>query len=514
MKKDRTVLKVSILICSIFIIFAISNPEKLGDISSNFLVFANDYFGWFMILAATIFVALCVFVGISKYGDIHLGKDSDRPEFSTISWIGMLFSTGLAISLFFWGVAEPVMHYISPPIGEGQTDEAAKTALRTVYFHWGLHSWCIYGIVGLIIAYFHHRKGFPPLINYTFYPLLGDKVHGPIGKLINMLTIVAILSGLVTSLGLGAKQISSGLYYTWGISDNALNTILLIGLLTVLFTMSAYFGLEKGIKRLANVNTFLTLFIMFVISLLGPTKEILQVIVGITGDYLQNIVGMSLRTEPFMPENNAWLSNWTIFYWGWAVSFATFVGIFVARISKGRTIREFVFGAILIPTITTVTWYGVFGGSALHFIHNLGEIDLANKVMEDVTTAFFYFLQYFPYSEFLIILTLISIVIFFVTSADSTVFVLGMLSEESSDPTRKTKLLWGIVIAFIAIALLLSDGLSPLQSVSVAAGLPFTVIMLFMCISFIKSLREEVRAIDNEKIAELNEALQEIKKAN
>jgi glycine betaine transporter len=362
--------------------------------------------------------------------------------------------------------------------------------------------------MGLIIAYFHHRKGFPPLINYAFYPILGDKIHGPIGKLINILTIIAILSGLVTSLGLGAKQIGAGLEYSWGIPNTSLNTIFLICFLTVLFTMSAYKGLDKGIKRLSNINSALTLFIMAVIFILGPSMYILQIFVGTTGDYLQNIVGMSLRMEPFLPENT-WLSNWTIFYWGWAVSFATFVGIFVARISKGRTIREFIIGAVIVPSLTIMIWYSVFGGSALHFIHNLGEIALADRVMEDVTTAFFYFLQYFPYSSFLIVLTLISIIIFFVTAADSTVFVLGMLSEETSDPSKKSKFLWGLVIAAIAIALLLSGGLSPLQSVSVAAGLPFTLIMLFMCVSFIKSLREESGLTDGKQRVALDHVNEE-----
>ncbi|OCA91779.1 glycine/betaine ABC transporter permease [Bacillus wudalianchiensis] len=488
----------SLLFSLAFVLFGILKPEKLGEFSSYFLLFANDYFGWFYILSATSFVVICLYVAFSKYGKIRLGKDTDRPEFSTGSWIAMLFSAGLAISLFFWGVAEPVMHYMSPPVGEGQTPEAAKAAMKTAFFHWGLHSWGTYAIVGLIIAYFHHRKGYPPLVNYAFYPLLGNKVHGPIGKLINVLTIFAILSGLVTSLGLGAKQLGAGLNYVWGIQNTSLNQILLISFLTVLFITSAYYGLDKGIKNLSNFNIVLAVVIMTVIFILGPTKQILQIFVAGTGEYLQNIVGMSLRMEPFLPDNT-WLSNWTIFYWGWAVSFATFVGLFVARISKGRTIKEFIIGSVIVPSLATMIWYSVFGGSALHFIQNLGDIDLANKVMNDVTTAFFYFLQYFPYSSILIVLTLISLVIFFVTSADSTVFVLGMLSEETSDPSNKSKILWGLVIAGLAIALLLSGGLSPLQSVSVAAGLPFTLIILFMCVSFFKSLRREIGVESNKE---------------
>jgi glycine betaine transporter len=267
-----------------------------------------------------------------------------------------------------------------------------------------------------------------------------------------------------------------------------------------MFITSACYGLERGIKNLSNFNIVLGLCIMAFVFTFGPTKQILQIFVASTGDYLQNIVGMSLRMEPFLPENT-WLSSWTVFYWGWAVSFATFVGLFVARISKGRTIKEFIIGSMLVPSFATMIWYSVFGGSALHFIQNLGDIELANKVMEDVTTAFFYFLQYFPFSSILIVLTILSLVIFFVTSADSTVFVLGMLSEETSDPTNKSKVLWGVVIAALAIALLLSGGLSPLQSVSVAAGLPFTVIMLFMCASLIKSIKQEEASQREQKMA-------------
>ncbi|WP_408008372.1 BCCT family transporter [Pseudalkalibacillus sp. A8] len=492
MVKKNSVLIISLSLCFAFVLFGILNPVKLGEFSSNFLIFAMDYFGWFYILSASAFVIICLYAAFSKYGNIRLGKDTDKPEFSMGSWIAMLFSAGLAISLFFWGVAEPVMHYMTPPVGDGQTPEAAKSAMSLSFFHWGLHSWGTYAIVGLIIAYFHHRKKYPPLINYAFRPLLGDRVNGPIGKLINILTIFAIISGLTTSLGMGAKQMSAGLNYVWDIPNTSVSQILLISILTIMFVTSASIGLDRGIKNLSNFNIILAVVIMVVIFIMGPTKEILQIFVAGTGEYLQNIVGMSLRMEPFLPENT-WLSSWTIFYWGWAVSFATFVGLFVARISKGRTIKEFIIGAMLVPTLATIVWYSVFGGSALHFIQNLGETELANQVMDDVTTAFFYFLQYFPFASILIVLTIVSLIIFFVTSADSTVFVLGMLSEETSDPTTKSKVLWGLVIAGVAIALLLSGGLSPLQTVSVAAGLPFTVVMLFMCVSFFKSLRQEVR---------------------
>lgn len=499
MLKKNPLVFISLVICFLFAGFGIINPELLGTFSSTLLSFASRYFGWFYTLSVSFFVVFCLYIAFSKYGSIRLGKETDRPEFSTTSWISMLFSAGLAISLFFWGVAEPVSHYLAPPFGTGSTPEAASTAMTYSFFHWGLHSWSVYAIVGLIMAYFQYRKNYPPLISYAFYPILGEKVKGPIGNLINVITIFAIISGLTTSLGLGAMQMASGLYFVWGIDNGKLTQVLLIIFLTVLFLISACAGIARGIKRLSNINIIIALSIMIFVFVFGPTLHILNTFVASTGHYLQNIVGMSLRMEPFV-DDGGWLTNWSIFYWGWAVSFATFVGLFVARISKGRTIKEFIFGAVMVPTLATMLWYSTFGGTALHFIQNLGMTELGTYVTEDVSTALFYFLQNFPFSIFLIFVTVVSLIIFFVTSADSTVYVLGMLSESTIEPTNKIKILWGLVISGVAIALLLSGGLRPLQTASVVAGLPFTIIMLGMCFSFIKSIREENISSQNEEI--------------
>ncbi|MFD1708909.1 BCCT family transporter [Siminovitchia sediminis] len=498
MLKKNSVMIISLMVTLIFILIGVFSPKKLSEISSSFLVFATDSFGWFYLISFTLFVVMCIYLAFSKYGKIRLGKDSDRPEFSTGSWLAMLFSTGLAAGLFFWGVAEPVMHYLSPPVGEGGTSESAKLALSTSFFHWGLHFWAVNCIIGLMITYFQFRKNYPPLISYTLYPLLGEKIHGPIGKIVNILTIFAILSGVTTSMGLGVRQVASGLDFVWGIDNTSFSQSILFVIITIGFVMSACYGLDRGIKRLSNINVVIGFIILALIFILGPTQKILQILVASGGDYLQNLVGMSLRMEPFSTDNT-WLSNWTIFYWGWIISFATFVGIFIARISKGRTIKEFVMGTMFVPAFTSITWFSVFGGSALHFIHNLGRSELANNVMEDVTTAFFLFLQYFPFSSMLMALSIISILIFMVTSADSTVFVLGMMSEESNNPTNRTKILWGIVIAAIAITLIYSGGLTPLQSVSVAAGLPFTVVVLVMIVSFMKSLKQETAFLSEKK---------------
>lgn len=497
MKKNIVVIG-ALIVVALFVSFGIIAPGTLGEMSEYILyTFISENFGWYYMLISFTFVAICLYVAFSKYGKIRLGKDTDRPEFSRFSWIAMLYSTGLAISLFFWGVAEPVLMYIEPPFGEGETMESAKTAMQYTFFHWGLHSWATYAIIGLMMAYFQYRKGTPPLINHTLKPLLGEKAFGPIGKVVNMIAIFAIISGITTSLGLGVKQMGAGFEYAWGISNTPINQIFLILFLTALFILSASTGIERGIKWLSNINIVLALSIMLLIFILGPTRNIFEIFVSTTGGYIKNFIDMSFHLEPFL-NDYTWQAGWDFFYWGWAISFGVFVGIFIARISKGRTIREFIFGAVLIPSLATMIWYSTLGGSALFNILNLGNNELANRILEDMDTALFYFLELFPFSPLLIGMTLVSLIIFFVTSADSTVYVLGMYSEETMAPTNKSKILWGIVIAGVAISLLLSGGLIPLQTVSAVAGLPFSIVILAMCVSFFKSLREEV--VETEKL--------------
>ncbi len=483
----------------VFVALGLFVPEKLGEISSYILFkFIGEYFGWFYMLVAFFFVITCLYVAFSKYGKIRLGKDTDRPEFSTFSWIAMLYSCGLAISLFFWGVAEPVLMYLEPPFGEGGTKESAEIAMQYTFFHWGLHSWGTYAIIGLILAYFQYRKNSPPLINHTLQPILGKRSFGPIGKFINILAIFATISGLSTSLGLGVNQMGAGLEYEYGIANNTTNNIILILILTAMFIASASTGIERGIKWLSNINIIIALTIMIAIFLLGPTRNIIEIIVTSTGDYINNFIGMSFHLEPFL-NDYSWQASWDFFYWGWAISFGVFVGLFFARISKGRTIKEFIIGAMLVPTIATMIWYATIGGSALYNIVNLGNTELANRILENMNTALFYFLDLFPASPILILMTFISLVIFFVTSADSSVFVLAMYSEESMEPTNKSKIMWGIVIAGVAIALLLTGGLTPLQTLSAVAGLPFSIVIVAMSISFFKSLREEQAILQSQQ---------------
>lgn len=481
----------ALILTSLFVLSGVLIPEKLGQISEYLLfTFISENFGWYYMLAALTFVVVCLFTALSKYGNIRLGKDDDKPEFNFFTWVAMLYSAGLAISLFFWGVAEPVFIYMDPPFGDGGTKESAELAMRWTFFHWGFHSWGSYAVIGLIMAYFQYRKNTPPLVSHTLEPLLGKKAHGGIGKVVNIIAIFAVISGISTSLGLGVKQIGAGFDYVYGINNTVPNQIILILVLTAMFIASAYSGIQRGIKWLSNINIALALTIMFFIFFTGPTRNILETLTKSIGGYLQNFIGMSFHLEPFL-NDYSWQASWDFFYWGWAISFGVFVGIFIARISKGRTIREFIFGAMIVPTLATFLWYSTIGGSALYNIVNLGNTELLNRIMENMDTALFYFLQLYPFSPVIIVMTFISLIIFFVTSADSTVYVLGMYSEETMEPSNKSKIIWGLVIAGVAIALSLSGGLTPLQTVSAVAGLPFSIVVLLMCWSFFKSLREE-----------------------
>lgn len=490
MKKNSVVISALILTFT-FVLFGIIAPSTLGEISDYILyTFISDNFGWYYMLVILFFIGVCLYAALSKYGKLRLGKDNEKPQFNRFTWIAMLYSAGLAISLFFWGVAEPVLMYMEPPFGEGGTKESAELAMEYTFFHWGLHSWGTYAIIGLIMAYFQYRKDTPPLISHALYPLLGEKVNGITGKIINIIAIFAIIAGISTSLGLGVRQIGAGLDYQYGVENTLTNQIILILILTTLFIASAYSGIERGIKWLSNTNIIIALAIMFLVFFSGPSLTILETIVTTTGGYVQNFVQMSFHLEPFV-EDYTWQAGWDFFYWGWAISFGVFVGLFIARISKGRTIREFIFGAMIIPSIATFIWYSTFGGTALYNIVSLGNTELADRIFADMDTALFYFLDLFPLGPILILMTFVSLIIFFVTSADSTVYVLGMYSEETTDPSNRSKILWGVIIAGIAITLAISGGLVPLQTVSAVAGLPFSIVIILMCWSFIKSLKSE-----------------------
>ncbi len=506
---DNTVLSASMIITSIFVIFGIFFNDQLGAIASLFLSTTTNSFGWFYLMTTLVIVIFAVILLLSRFGQIRLGQQTDRPTFSTLSWLAMLFSAGMGVGLLFWGVAEPIYHYTNPPYGQANTTDAANLAMNYTFFHWGLHPWAIYTAVGLSLAFFQFRKKLPALISSTFYPILGDKIYGPIGKSIDILATFATLFGVATSLGLGTMQIAGGLHYLFNFPNTITTQVTIIGIITVLFMISALTGLSRGIKILSNVNIIIAISVMAILIVVGPTSQIFKVLTNTMGGYLDNFLFMSLNIRPF--GNNSWIASWTLFYWAWWIAWSPFVGSFIARVSKGRTIKEFILGVLFIPALGTFVWFSTFGGSALNLVHNLGKGSLAEQASSDITVTLFAFFQHFPLGDILSILSVILIVTFFVTSADSATFILGMYSSNGElDPSKKIKVIWGMILSAVSTVLLLSGSLETLQTASIAAAFPFSIIVVLMCYSLLKGLQTETldpskRKMTNAKISQREE---------
>ncbi|HEY9576600.1 MAG TPA: BCCT family transporter [Pseudobacillus sp.] len=491
MSSKKAVFYFSLAISLLLISFGVLAPNQLEKFSNSSLSFIYNNLGWFILASVFIFFAFCMYIGLSKFGHIRLGDDNDRPEYKTATWIGMLFSASIGISLVFWGVAEPVSYYIDPPFGKGSSEESAKLAMQFVYLHWGVSAWACYALVGVSLAFFQFRKKLPSSLSSVFHPLIGDKVRGPIGKAIDVMVILSIVIGIATSLGFGTLQVNSGMSFLWGIPVNINIQAIIIVVVTFIYVASTVSGLQGAMKHLSNLNMLLAFALLGFVLFLGPTQSIFKIFFQGVGDYVQNFVSMSFRTEPY--SDGSWIASWTLFYFGWWIAWAPLVGSFVARISKGRTIREFMMGAVFIPVLGSFFWFAVMGGSAIHLIQNMGEKALATAVSTDVTSALFQFFEYFPMGAFLSVLAMVLVLVFFITSANSAVFVLGMISENGNpDPAHRTKIIWGIVIAAISVVLIMTGGLQGLQSALVATAVPLAVLMLVMCYSTYKGLQEEL----------------------
>ncbi|ENH95915.1 choline/carnitine/betaine transporter [Gracilibacillus halophilus YIM-C55.5] len=490
--KKNIVLQISVIISILFVIIGVVFNDWLGQKANSFLDFAVTYFNWFYLVIGAFFVVLCLYFMFSKYGNIRLGKDADQPAHSTLSWITMLFSAGMGVGLVFWGVTEPVMHYTTPPYGEGSTAEAASLAMKFTFFHWGLHPWALYALVALGLAYFQFRKKMPGTMSSIFYPLLGDKIYGPFGKTIDILAVFITAVGVASTFGLSTLQITSGLNSQWGVPNTLIVQLFVIGIATVLFIISSWSGLNRGIKYLSNFNMFLFFTVIFFVLFTGPTKQVLEVFISSTGSYLGDILPMSLRMEPYNSDANSWIGSWTVFYWAWWTTWAPFVGSFIARISKGRTIREFIIGVLFVPSLISFLWFSVLGGSAIHLIHDLGNTALGQTINDDVNTALFAFLHHIPLGSVISILSMILIFSYFVTSADSATFVLGMLSSEGNlNPSNQLKILWGIITAGSATVFLLAGGLDAVKTISIVVATPFTIVLLFICVATLKEMKKE-----------------------
>ncbi|WP_284644406.1 glycine betaine uptake BCCT transporter [Paenibacillus silviterrae] len=506
------VFTIAAVIILLFVLWGSLNPSGLAKQASEFLAYTTTNFGWFYLFAAFGFLIFVVYLAFSKYGGIRLGEDEDEPEYSNVSWFAMLFSAGMGIGLVFWGVAEPLSHYLSPPqAAESQSAEAARLAMRYAFFHWGLHPWAIYSVVGVALAYFQFRKKRKGLISHTFYPLLGDRVDGVLGKLIDILAVIATCFGVATSLGLGTLQINGGLQFLWGVPNGVGVQIGILVVLTVLYMISATTGLDKGIKMLSNANLLVALGLLLATFVLGPTSFLLDTFTVTLGGYLQNLIQMSLRLTPFTQAT--WVSNWTLFYWAWWIAWAPFVGMFIARVSRGRTVKEFVLGVLFIPSLFSFLWFSVFGGVGLHQ-QVLEGLPIAQAVSKDMTSALFITLGHLPLGKILGALATLLIITFFITSADSATYVLGMFTSGGSlTPAIKIKVAWGVAQSLIALVLLLSQGLQALQTASIVTALPFAVIMGFMCVSLYTSLHEEER-LKRRKERRFREALNELVEAH
>ena len=491
MNSKKAVFRISLVLSLMLISVGIFAPKQLENFSNSSLSFIYNNLGWFILGSVFIFFAFCMYIGISKFGHIRLGDDADRPEFKTGTWIAMLFSASIGISLVFWGVAEPVSYYIDPPFGKASSEQSAKLAMQFVYLHWGVSAWACYAVVGVSLAFFQFRKKLPASLSSVFYPLVGDKIKGPFGKFIDIIVILSVVIGIATSLGFGTLQVNSGMHYLWGIPVSFSTQVIIMIIVTALYLGSSVSGLHGGIKHLSNLNMLLAFALLAFVLVLGPTQSILKIFFQGIGDYAQNFIGMSFRTEPY--NDGSWIASWTLFYFGWWIAWAPLVGSFVARISKGRTIKEFMMGAIFIPVLGSFLWFAVMGGSALDLIQNHGKAAIASAVSSDVTSALFKFFDYFPMSVVLSVLAMVLVLIFFITSADSAIFVLGMISENGNpNPSHKTKIIWGVVIAAISTVLIVTGGLKGLQSALVATAIPLAILMLFMCYSTYKGLKGEL----------------------
>lgn len=483
---------VSLCIVSLLIMAGALFPAALDEWTVQLHGAIIRNFGWTYLLSAFLFLIFSLFMAFSKYGEIKLGGDEEKPRFSYFGWFSMLFAAGMGIGLIFWGVAEPMSHYLNPPpYIPDASPEAARFAMRYSFFHWGVHPWAIYIVMSLSIAYFSFRRGMPPLISSCFYPLFGDRIFGVTGYCIDILAVFATVFGIVTSLGLGALQINSGLASVLPFEASFTTTLIIIVVVTVLFMISSMTGLDRGIQLLSKANVMLAILILLFMLFVGPTTMTMSVLTSTLADYGSSLFQMSLSTNPF--RGLQWTQDWTLFYWAWWISWSPFVGLFVASISRGRTIREFVTGSLLVPTLLTFLWFSVFGGAAFHLELNQGA-QVAATVAEDISTGLFKLYSFFPLSDVLTMLTVLLLVVFFVTSADSATFVLGMMtSGGEQDPPAAKKLVWGLAVSTMAAILLFTGGLEGLQRMAIAAALPFTGIMLALCVCLIRGLRYEFR---------------------
>ncbi|ENU21026.1 hypothetical protein F994_00494 [Acinetobacter bohemicus ANC 3994] len=480
----------TVAIIVIFLAVVVLAPNSFELITQQLNQWVTDSFSWFYVLSVAIFLILLIYIALSDMGKIKLGPDHSQPAYSNVSWFAMLFTAGMGIGLMFFGVAEPVMHYVSPPTGEAETIQSAQQAMRVTFFHWGLHAWAIYTVVGLSLAYFAYRHNLPLKIRSSLYPIIGKKIYGPLGDAVDTFATIGTVFGVATTLGFGVTQINAGLNYLFGIEQSATIQVILIVVVSAMASMSVFLGLDKGIKRLSELNLILALILLLFVFFASSSIYLLQTTIQNAGQYISNLFAMTFNLYAYQP--NGWIGGWTIMYWAWWISWSPFVGMFIARVSKGRSIREFIVGVLLIPTGFTLIWMGFMGNAALYSILHEANHALVLAVQQDSSVALFEFLHSLPFSAVMSVLATFLVMLFFVTSADSGALVTDYLTAKSEKSPMWQRLFWTVLMAVLAIVLLLVGGLSALQSATMMSALPFTFILLLICWGLLKALHLEV----------------------
>lgn len=480
-------------IAALFVVLAIPFDQAVASSFGQLTGWVARNLGWFYILAVSSLLIFLLGLAVSRYGSIRLGADDSRPDYSNLTWFTMLFAAGIGTILMFWGVAEPVSHFANPPFDgvKGGTEQAATDAMTIALYHFGLHTWTIFAMPGLAIGYFAYRHNLPMRISSLFYPILGERTFGPWGWAVDVIAVLGTLFGVATSLGLGTLQLNSGLNYLFGVPSAGWIQVLLITVIASIAATSVALGLDKGVRRLSQLNILLAIVLLLFVFAVGPTVFIAEGMVQSVGDYFDALPWLAFWTETFRESD--WQRNWTLFYWAWTISWAPYVGIFIARISRGRTIREFVAGVLFAPTAFTLVWFGIFGLSAINVEMN-GLVALADQVQRDPSVAIFAFLDAFPLAEAASALSVVIIVIFFTTSSDSASLVIDMLTRRDDQPSLiRQRIFWAAAQGVIAATLLLAGGLDALQNVITSLGLPFCILLLFMAVSLYRALHADYR---------------------
>ncbi len=493
LETDKSVFFISLIVVAGLIVWAVFGASSFKAAGDAAFAYLTTDWGWFYILCMFSFVVFSVWMGCSRYGNIVLGKDGEKPAYSTTAWFAMLFSAGMGVGLLFYSVGEPLSHFMSPLGMEAGSAEAKAFALRKTFLHWGLQPWSGYCVMALGLAYIQFRKDKPGLISSVLIPLIGEeRVKGPIGKTVDILAVFATVAGVATSFGLGTYQISSGLNYVFGIPANNIVLMVIVGTITAVLLLSTSAGLDRGMKTLSTLNLIFSIVLIIYMFLVGPKLAIMNGMVEGTANYLSNFLSDSLTVGAFSESEASWYGGWTIFYWAWWIAWAPFVGTFIARISRGRTIRQFVTGVLLAPTLAGIVWFSIFGMSAM----GLNPADAQAAAGANISQSIYLVLEHFPFSQAITVLVIILLLTYFLTSADSATFVLGMFSSNGNlNPATSRKVMWALIQAGLALCLMIAggeEGLNMLKTASICVAFPFAFILILSMISLVKGLNSEL----------------------